>query len=183
MPQFRLTAKMAKALKVAKLSDPATSTPLYDDWYLDVVTVLRMKVYVFMHTQTKVAIAIPGFEIGGIKGLFSDFASTIRVLFEFLEYDDIVEEAYDYFSCDKSQMNFTEANDKDTEEYLSNFIHGLQFEAHECDLINQQICDSVTRKWLDNLIKDKSTKYDYTTPLELMNNLFDRNLRDLNTYH
>lgn len=182
MPQFRLTAKMAKALKVVKLGNPTTATPLYDNWYLDVVTVLSMKVYVFMHTQTKVAVAILGYEIGGIKGLFIDFASMIRQLFDFLEYENIAEEAYNYFSCDKSQMNFTKANDKSTEKYLSEFIHALQIEAHECDMINQQICDSVSQYWLDFLLKDKSTKYDYTTPLKLMNNLFDKSLRDDRTY-
>ena len=65
MPQFRLTAKMTKALKIDKPGEPATTTNLYDDWYLDVVTVLRMKVYIFMHTQTKVAVAIQ--DLGGIK--------------------------------------------------------------------------------------------------------------------
>ncbi len=44
-----------------------------------------------------------------------------------------------------------------------------------CDMINQQICDSVSQHWLDCLLKDKSTKYDYTTPLELMNDLFGSN--------
>ena len=99
----------------------------------------------------------------------------IRELFEFLEYEEIANEAYEFFSCDKSQINFTKTNDKDTEKYLSEFIHALQVEAHECDMINQRICDNISQYWLDYLLKSNLEKDNHPTPLKLMNNLFDKN--------
>lgn len=70
MPQLRLTTKMAKELKILKLKDPNNCTALYDDWYVDVVRILRKKIFIFMHIHTRIALAIPSYEIGGIHNLF-----------------------------------------------------------------------------------------------------------------
>lgn len=49
MPQFRLTHKMAKELKIMQLNNPNNCAKLYDDWYVDVTRVLRKKVIIFIH--------------------------------------------------------------------------------------------------------------------------------------
>ena len=70
MPQIRLTLKTIKELKTPLIHDISTNCEFFDDWYFDIFLVQRRKVYLFMHLETKVAFAMPSFEIGGIKGVF-----------------------------------------------------------------------------------------------------------------
>ncbi|MGB2684434.1 MAG: hypothetical protein WBC43_05390 [Olleya sp.] len=94
MPQLRLTAKIAKELKVNELTIPSITTTLYDDWYLDVSRILRKKVFIFVHIRTKIAFAIPSYEIGGTQNLLECFPLLVRELFDKLDYEKISMEAY-----------------------------------------------------------------------------------------
>ena len=105
---------MAKELKVDKLKYPANATVLYDDWYLDIVRILRKKIFVFMHIQTRVALAIPNYEIGSIQGLFECFPLLFREFLNQLDYGKIADEAFDFFSCHKAEINFVKTDDKST---------------------------------------------------------------------
>ena len=80
MPQFRLTAKMAKELKIMELGIPQEVAIPYDDWYVHFVRVARKRVYIFIHIKTRLAIALPNYEIGGLENLFSCFAVQLGVV-------------------------------------------------------------------------------------------------------
>ncbi len=44
MPQFRLTQKFAKDLRITNLEDPQDTVSIFDDWVIDVIRVQRKKV-------------------------------------------------------------------------------------------------------------------------------------------
>ncbi|WP_341750239.1 DUF6933 domain-containing protein [Candidatus Tisiphia endosymbiont of Sialis lutaria] len=171
MPQFRLTAKIAKALKVLELKNPNNCTKLYDDWYLDVTRISRKKVFIFMHIHSKIAFAIPSYEIGGINSLFECFALLLRDCLNSLGYEEIAEQAYDYFCCHISQINFVKTNDKSTLRYVSNFILQLDIAYKKLNDISQYICDNVSEDWLDHFIKYRDQSNAYTTPRKLLKKL------------
>lgn len=174
MPQLRLTAKMAKELKITQLQNPDNCTKLYDDWYVDVTRILRKKVFVFMHVHSKIALAVPSYEIGGIHGLFECFALLLREFLNSLDYDEIAEQAYDYFCCPKSQINFVKTNDKSTLRYISTFKFSLEYEANKYQIIDQELCDETSQWWKNHFLQDKSRVNAYTTPLKLLESLLTK---------
>lgn len=89
MPQIRLTLKTIKELKTPLLHDISRSCEFFDDWYFDILLVHRRKVYLFMHLETKVAFAMPSFEIGGIKGIFQCLAILLQDFFLNTEIQDL----------------------------------------------------------------------------------------------
>ena len=175
MPQLRLTAKIAKELKVNELTIPSITTTLYDDWYLDVSRILRKKVFIFVHIRTRIAFAIPSYEIGGTQNLLECFPLLVRELFDKLDYEKISMEAYNFFNVPPTEISFTKTDDKSTLRYVSDFKHILEFNALKKNNINQVLCDSTSTNWLNHLTKDPMNSKDYTTPLRLIQNLFGKN--------
>ncbi|WP_375327143.1 DUF6933 domain-containing protein [Candidatus Tisiphia endosymbiont of Nemotelus uliginosus] len=173
MPQLRLTAKMAKELKILELKNLNNCTALYDDWYVDVVRILRKKIFIFMHIHTRIALAIPSYEIGGIHNLFKCFPLLINEFLHLLNYGKIANESYDFFSCPQSQFNFVKTNDKSTLRYVSDFKLILEITAEKYQKISQLLCDNTSERWLERLIKDNSQINAYTTPLKLLKKLLD----------
>lgn len=174
MPQLRLTAKMAMEFKVNTLNIPSVTTVLYDDWYLDVTRILRKKVFIFMHIRTRIALAIPSYEIGGTKNLLECFPLLLREFFNQLNYEKIATEAYDFFTVPLTEINFTKTDDKSILRYVSKFKYILEFDAQEINDINQVLCDSTNKHWLNHLMQDTLDSKDYTTSLRLVKNLFKR---------
>lgn len=178
MPQLRLTAKMAKELKIPELKNPNNCTLLYDDWYVDatrifVTRILRKKIFIFMHIHTRIALAIPSYEIGGIRNIFECFPLLLNEFFHLLNYGKIANESYDFFSCPQSQINFVKTNDKSTLRYVSDFKLTLEITAEKYQEISQLLCDNISERWLERLIKDNSQINAYTTPLKLLKKLLD----------
>lgn len=167
MPQFRLTHKMAKELKIIQLNKPNNCAKLYDDWYVDVTRVLRKKVIIFIHIDTKIAFAIPIYEIGGIHSIFKYFALLFRDFLYKLDFDEIAEQAYNYLNIPKASINFVKTSDKSTLRYASTFKFLLDREARDQNEINQVICNTVIHRWLTYMIQDKKRPNDYTCPLKL----------------
>ncbi|WP_157668049.1 DUF6933 domain-containing protein [Rickettsia gravesii] len=131
MPQFRLTHKMAKELKIIQLNNPNNCATLYDDWYVDVMRVLRKKVIIFIHINTKIAFAIPIYEIGRIYSIFECLALLFRDFLYKLDLDEIAEQAYNYLNSPRSLINFVKTSDKSTLRYASTFKFLLDREAKD----------------------------------------------------
>jgi hypothetical protein len=98
MPQIRLTLKTIKELKTPLIHDISTNCEFFDDWYFDIFLVQRRKVYLFMHLETKVAFAMPSFEIGGINGVFESFAILLQDFFFKYGNVKLAEKLYNSFN-------------------------------------------------------------------------------------
>ena len=175
MPQLRLTAKMAKELKIIQLQLPTNNpTRLYDDWYVDITRILRKKIFIFMHINTRVGLAIPSYEIGGTQNLLECFPIYLREFFSQLDYEEIAMEAYDFFTVSLTEISFTKTDNKSILRHVSTFKNILEFNAQRLGEIDQILCDKTSEYWLDYLIKDAFNPNNYTTPLKLIQDLFDR---------
>lgn len=174
MPQFRLTAKMAQELKITQLINPNNTTRLYDDWYLDVTRIFRKKVFIFMHINTRIAFAIPSYEIGGTQNLLDSFPVLLQEFLNNLDYETIAEEAYEFFTHPSNQVYFAKTNDKSTLRYVSSFILQLDIAYKKLNNISQYICDNVSEEWLDHFIKDRDQSNTYTTPRKLLKNCYHK---------
>jgi hypothetical protein len=173
MPQIRLTAKMAKELKITELGFPSDNLfRIYDDWYWDVTRILRKKIFIFMHIKTRIGLAIPAYEIGGTSGLLECFPLLLREFLNELGYEKIADEAYDFFNTPLAELHFVKTDNKSILRYISAFKFILDFDARKANNINQILCDSTSRYWLKHLIKDTENPKDYTTPLKLTRGLF-----------
>lgn len=178
MPQFRLTAKMAKELKISNLALPIEAALTFDDWYVHVVRVARKRVYIFMHISTRMAIALPNYEIGGVRNLFPTFAVQLQHLLKKLDYQRysaIADEAFEFFNQPMNNFRFTKTADKSTIRYVSDFDYMLNFETekqymldHRQYDITQRVCDIVSYSWLSYLIKDPLNPKGYTYPKDLV---------------
>lgn len=178
MPQFRLTAKMAKELKISNLGQPQETSLHYDDWYVHVVRIARKRVYIFMHITTRLAIALPNYEIGGIQNLFPSFALQLQRILKELDYDaygNIADEACQFFEQPKDCLTFTKTAHKSTIRYIADFDYMLNFELEkrymldrsQCE-ITQEICDEISQYWLSYLIKDPLNPKGYIYPKDLV---------------
>ena len=121
-----------------------------------------------MHIQTKVVLAIPSYEIGGIQNLLECFLLLLREFLNLLDYERVANEECDFFSCHQSQINFVRTDDKSTLRYVSDFKLALEIEAKKRHDISQALCDRTSEYWLNNLIKDSLEPTKYTTPLKLL---------------
>lgn len=69
MPQFRLTQKFAKDINITTLATPKEMTSVYDDWFIDVITVQRQRVALLMHSKTLLTFCVPYPEVGGASNV------------------------------------------------------------------------------------------------------------------
>ena len=111
MPQFRLTAKMARELKITSLEMPSSGhANFYDDWYIDIDRFMRKKVILCMHVDTRAALAIPISEIGGIKNFFPCFKLLLSAVLENIHgydaYINNVEQYLDIFDAPTNAIAF-----------------------------------------------------------------------------
>lgn len=174
MPQFRLTAKMAKELKVIELNPPNNCIRLYDDWYVDITRILRKTVFIFMHIQSRITLAIPNYEIGGTQNLLDSFPALLKHFLNQLCYHHIADKVYNFFTCSLEQMSFVKTNDKSTLRYICEFTNTLKFKAERSGYIDQSICNAVSEHWQNHFIKSNIDSTQYTTPLKLLKNLLGK---------
>lgn len=69
MPQFRLTQKFAKDLRISKLQEPQEAVSIFDDWVVDVIRVQRKKVAMMTHVKSYLPFFIPYQAIGGSQNI------------------------------------------------------------------------------------------------------------------
>jgi hypothetical protein len=178
MPQFRLTAKMAKELKIDNLAESQTNLPnLYDDWYVDIIRIQRKKVVVFMHIDTRIALAMPIFEIGGMKYIFNCFAIALReLLYEinFDQYESLANKALEFFDVPEFEYIFCKTQNKSVTTHLTQFKFVLEHDIAIAGEITQSVCDKTAEYWLSGLIKDPENPKKYSKPIELLERYFDR---------
>ena len=156
MPQIRLALKTIKELKTPLLHDISRSCEFFDDWYFDILLVHRRKVYLFMHLETKVAFAMPSFEIGGIKGIFL-MSCNITARF--------------YHSFNEDKPYFMKNTNKSMVPYSTQFKWRILHKVSMGFDLNQNLCDVISEKWLNIPMKNAQ----YTSPLSLMDNLIIQN--------
>jgi len=171
VPQIRLTFKVIKELKKPLLHEISKNCEFFDDWYFDILHIKRKKVYLFMHLETKIAFAIPSFEIGGIKGVFECFAILLQDFFFTHGNASLAKSIYNSFLEDEPY--FIKNTNKSMVAYSTQFKHRILHTISTGYDLNQNVCDFINKKWLDTPI----AKVQYATPLELMNNLISQNNR------
>jgi hypothetical protein len=169
MPQIRLTLKTIKELKTPLLHDISRSCEFFDDWYFDILLVHRRKVYLFMHLETKVAFAMPSFEIGGIKGIFQCLAILLQDFFFKYGNTRLAEKVYHSFNEDKPY--FMKNTNKSMVPYSTQFKWRILHKVSMGFDLNQNLCDVISEKWLNIPMKNAQ----YTSPLSLMDNLIIQN--------
>jgi len=169
MPQIRLTLKTIKVLKTPPLHDISNNCEFFDDWYFDIFPVQRRKVYLFMHLETRVAFAMPSFEIGGIKGVFECFALLLQDFFFKYGNSRLAEKVYNSFNEDEPY--FMKNTNKSMVPYSTQYKYRILHEVSMGFDLSQNLCDSISEKWLYTPM----ARAQYTTPLDLMNNLIVQN--------
>ena len=170
MPQIRLTNKSINELKSPPLKMIGRDCQFFDDWYLDIFRITRKKTYLFMHVETKVAFAIPSFEIGGVNNLFECFALLLQDFF--MEYGDENLANRVYTSFIKEDFYFIKNKNKSMVPYTTQFKHRLLDRVTTMGYpFNQGLCDVAHKQWLNNFITVGAKRADYITPLQLMNAL------------
>ena len=171
MAQFRLTAKMAGKLQISDLLKPSNQAlPFYDDWVADILKIMRKDVAVFMHVNTRVALAIPLYEIGGIKCLFDSVPAAIEWGINGLEisgFEDYGCEIRDYFEPKINELNFCKTENRSVTTHLNQFKQILEYECCHHKEISQVACDQIINYWQDMLITNPRTKKGYIKPIEL----------------
>jgi len=170
MPQFRLTIKLAKDLKIELQEQPVEVVPIYDDWYVDLMRANRKKVVVFMHINTFMALAMPCTEIGGIKNMFECFPILLRDFLYDLEFEDIAEQSYNYFDVSQESYTFTKTKNLTVLRFMTDFKYNLEYDMSRYG-VSQIVCDKVSKHWLKWLLRPKGMK-EYTRPMELMQKVF-----------
>ena len=171
MPQFRLTAKVAKYLNVKTLHDPTTTAVPYDDWYVDIKTFRRKKILIFMHVLSRVAVALPVSSLGGIENWkygFANFLSCILLEDNNSKYEIISKEIHSFIT--ESPLIFTKTNSCSVNSHVQQFSFTIERISHMLDNINLDTCYDRSHKWLRNLVSIDKSK-DYSHPIELFDKL------------
>ena len=169
MPQIRLTLKTIKELKTPLIHDISTNCEFFDDWYFDIFLVQRRKVYLFTHLETKVAFAMPSFEIGGINGVFESFAILLQDFFFKYGNVKLAEKLYNSFNEDKPY--FIKNTNKSMVPYSTQFKCRILNKVSMGFDLNQNLCDVISENWQNTPMANAQ----YAKPLELMNNLIIQN--------
>lgn len=170
MPQFRLTTKMAKKLKIEKLAEPIqTAQFFYDDWAVDLVRAQRKEVAIFMHIETRMALAVPLYEIGGAKFLFDCFPILLEWHLNELSldiYEDFGLQVRNYFDPKLNKFHFCKTDNRSVTAHINQFKAILEHDTQVLGLINQQTCDNSIEYWQGNLITTPNHP-EFTTPAKL----------------
>lgn len=176
MAQCRVTAKMAKKLKLGNLLLPEKRVEgFYDDWCIDLTRIMRKEVIVFMHVDTRLALAMPVYEIGGIANMLDCFSILLKHLLyrlDFDKYERLVSDMTIFFEKLKTNPRFCKTDNRSVMTHMSQFKLVLDYKAAALNRIDQQVCDEVSDYWLESMITYPSNSDDYTSPIELWEQCF-----------
>ncbi len=171
MPQYRLTAKMAAKLKITNLNKPPSNAlPFYDDWVVDLDRYSRKETAIFMHVGTRIVLAVPIYEIGGIKELFDCFPAVIEWGINELcidGYEDFGSEIRNYFEPDINEVTFYKTDNRSVTTQLNQFKEVLAIDVLKAGHIDHTICNKSSEYWQEALITNPHTKKEYTRPIKL----------------
>ncbi|MCF6777932.1 hypothetical protein L3V83_15320 [Thiotrichales bacterium 19X7-9] len=172
MPQFRLTQKLSKRLKIDDLSEPKViDEPFYDDWIADIFKIQRKDVIVFMHVKTRIGLSMPLYEIGGAKNILDCFPALLEWHINELlitNYEDFGSRIRNFFeSTNLNKIYFCKTSDRSVLTHLNQFKDILEYESLKNNVISQRVCDEVTEYWHTNLITNPYNKKEYTKPVDL----------------
>ena len=123
-----------------------------------------------MHVSTRLALAIPLYEIGGVKNLFDCFPVLLEWCLHELcvDYDeDLVYQIKDYFDPKLNTHYFCKTNNRSVMTHIKQFKTIIEYNSHACEVIDQQVCDKSIKYWYKNLITNPYNTKEYTRPGEL----------------
>lgn len=109
MPQFRLTEKFARDLKVSTLQEPTNPLLLLDDWFVDVIRIDRKKVAMVTHVDSRLTFLLPYVNIGGASSVP---ACTGVLLAQFLIENDLSEQAEEAERLFEKPLIFCKTQDR-----------------------------------------------------------------------
>lgn len=158
MPQFRLTAKFAKDIKVEKLENPADVVPVVDDWVIDVIRINRKKAALITHFSTKISFIIPYVEVGGAKTI-PDWIPIIWKAWLFDEgLSSLAQQIDQVFS---GPIIFCKTNDRNVLGHMNDFKRSI-----ECMVAMGDDLNEISSRLHKTPMKCKNGAY--STPIELL---------------
>ncbi len=172
MAQFRLSKKIASRLKIKKLASEAQEQglPFYDDWLIDVFTVLKREIIVFVHVKSRIALSIPLYEVGGMENLFNTFRSLHTCMmhgcFE-KTYKIYSNEVDAFFDFEQNLPKCYKVDDHSALTSLKQFKDVFKCYVKDVGYMGQDTCTNVSNYWTHIIIKNPYSDYDYTTPCGL----------------
>ncbi len=171
MTQFRLTANAAKTLRAKTLQEPTTVVVPYDDWYVDVKTIRRKKLIIFMHVPSRMVVALPIsclMGLGNWKYGFANFLSQLLTEQHYNKYEIISKEIHSFIT--ESPVIFTKTNCGSVNSHIQQFSFVLEYMSDFPKKIDLNVCYECCHKWTRNLVSiDKSKNYHH--PIELFDKL------------
>jgi hypothetical protein len=123
-----------------------------------------------MHVTTRIVLAIPIHEIGGIKQLFYAFPALLEWVINDLCidcYEEFGSKIRSYFEPDKKPFLFCKPNNKSALAHMNQFKYLLEMKAGQHDDISQMLCDQCAESWQSHLISNPHKIKEYNRPYEL----------------
>ncbi|ODN41426.1 DUF6933 domain-containing protein [Piscirickettsia litoralis] len=151
MPQYRVTQKFAKDLKLKALGSPAETQSIFDDWVIDMIRVGRRKVGMITHVHSFLTFFVPYSEIGGASEIHH---ATRLFLVNFLYehgLDQYVRRAEQFFDTDTTVRYCKTDNRKlvghmtDLKYMAEGQYQGVDFESINWDEINRYVHNTIVR--------------------------------------
>lgn len=118
MPQFRLTHKFARDLRINALSEPNETESLFDDWIIDVIRVERKKVAIVLHAKTLLVFAIPYIAVGGVKHIPAHISVILQ---HYLDSEQSVQHIAHVQTLFKTKSSFCKTNNRQLLGHLNDF--------------------------------------------------------------
>jgi hypothetical protein len=78
MPQFRLTQKFSKDIKISFLSEPYCPDNILDDWFIDVFRVSRKKIAIATHAKSTFTLFTSYAQTSGATGVVKNISSMFK---------------------------------------------------------------------------------------------------------
>jgi len=179
VPQFRLSAKLAKVLMVGKLKEPNATVALYNDWYLNIIKVRRKNIYFFVHVKTKVTLAIPNDAIDNVSNFPKHFALMLKNYLTTLHFEEMAIEAYNFFCKPPQQMFFVKPNNCAAPHHIFDFKRELTYHIKKGGKIDQELCNEIT----SSLNNRPRKSFGYKAANEIFAENYRSYLANTPTYH
>lgn len=162
MPQFRITQKFSKDLKIKILDEPSSNLAYLDDWFIDVIRIDRKKVAFITHTNTLLSFLIPYSHVGGAsKVALAIKDKLIKFIFDnkFPQYQEQIVKIFDkdVLYC-KTKDRSVLGHMNDFKVFIEGYTYKVPFDKIDWDEMMVQ---------LNNTLAGDS-KGGYNRPIDLM---------------
>ncbi|MCS5712919.1 DUF6933 domain-containing protein [Candidatus Berkiella aquae] len=171
MPQFRITQKFSKDLKIKTLEEPSSNLSFLDDWFIDVIRIDRKKVAFITHANTLLSFLIPYSHVGGAsKVALAIKDKLIKFIFDnkFPQYQEQIEAIFvkDTLYC-KTKDRSVLGHMNDFKVFIEGYTYKVPFDKIDWDAMMVQ---------LNNTLAGDS-KGGYNRPIDLMLDFLRRSVK------